>query len=102
MSPRGWVYTAASNFLDLGGLFTYNTKTTNIYTRLTWELLVSFPLNQGLSSCIKIFKSLESLHIYHMKHLNTETVTIKDINSIHFTVLLFICLAGQRAHIWYM
>ena len=57
---------------------------------------MSFPLNQGLSSCIKIFRSSESLHIYHMKHLNTETVTIKDITSTHFTVLLSICLAGIR------
>ena len=95
MSPRGRVYTAASNFLI---------KTTNIYTRLqlTWELLVSIPLNQGLPSCIKMFRSLESLHIYLIKHLNTKTITIKDINFTHLTVLLPICLAGWRAHIWYM
>ena len=34
-----------------------------------------FPLTQGLSSCIKIFRSLEGLHIYHIEHLNTKTIT---------------------------
>ena len=69
---------------------TYNIKATNINTRLqlTWELLVSIPMNQGLPSCIKMFRSLESLHIYLKNHLNTKTITIRDINFTHFTVLL--------------
>ena len=68
---------------------TYNIKTTNIYTRLqvTWELLVSIPLNQGLPSCIKMFRSLESLHIYLIQHLNTKTITIRDINFTQFYFL---------------
>ena len=45
--------------------------------------MVSIPLNQGLPSCIKMFRSLESLHIYLIKHLNTKTITIRDIDFTH-------------------
>ena len=44
-------------YQDLGGYITFNIyhKTINTYTKLqlTWELLLSNPLNQGLHSCIK-------------------------------------------------
>ena len=107
MSPRGWVYTAASNFLDLGGSshLTYNIKTTNTYTKLqlTWELLVRFPLTEGLSSCIKIFRSLESLHIYHIEHLNTKTITIQKhhFHTLHSSTFY---LSGrlEGSHMIYM
>ena len=103
MSPRGWVYTAASNFwtrVDFLHL-TYNIKTTNIYTRLqlTWELLVSFPLKQGLSSCIRIFKSLESLHIYLIKHLNTKQSQVKtSISHTSQFYFLYVWQAGELTY----
>ena len=55
---------------------------------------MSFPLNQGLSSCIKMFRSLESLHISLIKHLNTKTITIRDINFTQF-YFLYVWQAGE-------